>query len=78
MTLARTIIRLPSLMLIALVRFYQMFIGPLLGKNCRFEPTCSVYFIRAVEKYGAIMGTCKGIWRIMKCHPFHSGGYDPP
>lgn len=78
MRLGRTIIRLPSLTLIALARFYQKFISPLLGKNCRFEPTCSVYFIQSVDKYGAIVGSARGIWRILKCHPFHPGGYDPP
>jgi putative membrane protein insertion efficiency factor len=72
------LVRLPGRMMILLVRIYQVCISPLLGKNCRFQPTCSSYFIQAVEKYGAIQGGCKGVIRICKCHPFHPGGYDPP
>ncbi|MCA9075377.1 MAG: membrane protein insertion efficiency factor YidD [Planctomycetaceae bacterium] len=74
----RTLWQLPSLLLIGCVRLYQRFISPLLGPTCRFHPSCSEYFIGAVRKYGAISGTCRGIWRICKCHPFHPGGYDPP
>ena len=74
----RWITRLPSLGLIAGVRFYQLGIGPFLGQNCRYEPSCSNYFIQAVEKYGAIVGAWKGVLRICRCHPFHRGGYDPP
>ena len=70
--------RLPSLILIGMVRFYQLAIGPFLGRHCRFEPSCSVYFIQAVEKHGAVVGAWKGTMRILRCHPFHPGGYDPP
>jgi len=70
--------RLPSRLLIWLVRFYQMAISPLLGSHCRFRPTCSQYFIEAVQKYGPVRGTWRGICRICRCHPFHPGGYDPP
>lgn len=52
-------------------------ISPLLGANCRFTPTCSTYSIQAIEKYGAIKGLFLSIKRIIKCHPFHPGGYDP-
>lgn len=62
---------------ILLIRFYQMFISPLLGKNCRFYPTCSAYSIEAIEKYGAINGLFLTIKRILRCHPFSKGGYDP-
>ncbi|MBX3415015.1 MAG: membrane protein insertion efficiency factor YidD [Pirellulales bacterium] len=65
-------------MLIALVRCYQVALSPLLGANCRFQPTCSAYFIEAVRKYGALRGGFRGILRICRCHPFHPGGYDPP
>ncbi|WP_010582863.1 membrane protein insertion efficiency factor YidD [Schlesneria paludicola] len=74
----RQLISLPSLILIGAVRLYQWLISPLLGKNCRYEPSCSQYFILAVKKYGAIVGTWKGTLRILRCHPFHPGGYDPP
>lgn len=75
---ARAAMALPSLLLIGMVRVYQFTISPLLGKVCRFEPSCSHYFIEAVRKYGAVRGSAKGIWRICRCHPFHPGGYDPP
>lgn len=64
--------------LIAMVRFYQRAISPLLGSNCRFTPTCSQYMIEAIEKHGAIRGVLRGLWRICRCHPFCKGGYDPP
>ncbi len=63
--------------LIFLVRLYQKFISPLFPATCRFYPTCSEYFIQAVQKYGALKGTWLGIKRISKCHPWHEGGYDP-
>ncbi|MCU0715376.1 MAG: membrane protein insertion efficiency factor YidD [Pirellula sp.] len=66
------------MLLIAVVRFYQRGISPLLGPSCRFTPTCSQYMIEAIQKYGAIRGVLKGARRICRCHPFHPGGYDPP
>lgn len=67
-----------SLLLVGLVRLYQIFISPLLGNNCRFTPTCSQYFILAVKKYGPIRGAWKGTLRLLRCHPFHEGGEDWP
>ncbi|WP_207302957.1 membrane protein insertion efficiency factor YidD [Bacilliculturomica massiliensis] len=64
-------------LLIALIRGYQTLISPMFPPTCRFYPTCSAYFIQAVEKYGALKGSWLGIRRILKCHPFHKGGYDP-
>ena len=75
---ARLVWHLPRLLLIAAVRVYQWTLSPIVGRYCRFEPTCSNYFIGAVEKHGAVMGSCKGVARICRCHPFHPGGYDPP
>jgi hypothetical protein len=69
---------LPAAVLITLVRLYQWTLGPFLGGRCRFTPSCSNYFIEAVRKYGAMRGAWKGILRILRCHPFHPGGYDPP
>lgn len=64
--------------IVALVRLYQITFSPLLPPNtCRFTPTCSVYMIDAVNKYGAMRGVWRGIKRIGRCHPFHPGGYDP-
>ncbi len=70
--------RLPAEGLVLLVRLYQRGISPWLGQNCRFYPSCSEYFILAVRKYGAINGTARGVRRILRCHPLHPGGYDPP
>ncbi len=70
--------RIPSRLLIGLVRIYQWTLSPIIGRQCRFQPTCSHYFIGAVEKYGAIRGSAKGLWRICRCNPFCRGGYDPP
>jgi uncharacterized protein len=67
-----------SFLLILPVRFYQVALGPLLPKVCRFYPSCSEYFILAVHKDGPCRGCCKGLWRICRCNPFHPGGYDPP
>jgi putative membrane protein insertion efficiency factor len=63
--------------MIAFVRLYQLTLSPLLGGHCRFQPTCSRYFIDAVERRGALRGTLTGLWRIARCHPFSRGGYDP-
>ncbi|WP_081963008.1 membrane protein insertion efficiency factor YidD [Desulfosporosinus sp. HMP52] len=63
--------------LIALIRFYQVFISPLKGPTCRFYPSCSEYTAQALLKYGLIKGSWKSIKRIVKCHPFHPGGHDP-
>ena len=59
------------------LRFYKRLISPLLPPMCRFEPTCSVYTMQAVEKYGALRGTWLGVRRLARCHPFNPGGWDP-
>jgi len=69
---------LPSWLMIAAVRLYQWTISPLLGPRCRFQPTCSAYFIEAVRRDGAMRGGLRGLRRLSRCHPFHPGGYDPP
>ena len=69
---------LVSAFLIAGVRFYQVFLRPLLPPLCRFRPSCSEYFIEAVQKYGPVRGACKGTWRICRCNPWSQGGWDPP
>lgn len=62
---------------IYLVEFYRKFISPLKAPTCRFYPTCSQYSLDAFKKYGLIKGMFLTIKRILKCHPFHPGGYDP-
>lgn len=59
------------------IRGYQLFISPVLPKTCRFYPTCSAYFIEALEKHGVFKGTYLGVRRILRCHPWNPGGYDP-
>lgn len=63
--------------LICMVNLYRKFISPLKPPSCRFYPTCSQYTLQALEKYGPMKGTIIAIKRILKCHPFHPGGYDP-
>ena len=65
-------------LLIGGVRLYQVCLRPVLPAVCRFEPSCSEYFIRAVRKYGPARGAWKGVGRICRCHPWSRGGYDPP
>jgi putative membrane protein insertion efficiency factor len=64
--------------LCGLIRAYKAFVSPWLGRNCRFEPTCSRYFLESVEKHGAWRGSMRGLARICRCHPWQRGGYDPP
>jgi uncharacterized protein len=67
-----------SSFLIAGVRCYQVCLRPILPAVCRFHPSCSEYFILAVQKYGPLKGGCKGVYRICRCNPFCQGGFDPP
>jgi len=67
----------PRRVVILLVRLYQATLSPLLGHQCRYVPTCSQYFIQAVQKYGALLGSLRGIRRLLRCHPWAGGGYDP-
>lgn len=60
-----------------LIRFYQKFISPILPDSCIYIPTCSQYTVEAIEKYGVVKGCWLGFRRILRCHPFHAGGYDP-
>lgn len=72
------VIAVPSWLLIAAGRCYQLGISPFIGPRCRFQPTCSQYFIEAVQKYGAFRGSWRGLCRIGRCHPWGGSGYDPP
>jgi putative membrane protein insertion efficiency factor len=77
MTAVKILVGIPARSLILLVRGYQVTLSPLLGRHCRFHPSCSQYFIDAVRKYGAVRGLARGLWRLARCHPFHPGGFDP-
>ena len=64
-------------LLLTVLRGYQYAVRPLLGVNCRFYPSCSDYAKEAVERHGAVQGSWLAIRRILKCHPYHPGGFDP-
>jgi putative membrane protein insertion efficiency factor len=66
-----------KLLLIWLIRGYRLFISPLFPPSCRFQPTCSLYAIQAIERFGVLRGSWLATRRILCCHPFHPGGYDP-
>jgi putative membrane protein insertion efficiency factor len=70
--------RLPRLLLIGLVRAYQLLLSPHLGRTCRFHPTCSSYSIQALREYGVLKGLVLTIYRLGRCHPWGGHGYDPP
>jgi hypothetical protein len=57
--------------------FYKRFLSPLLPSACRYRPTCSEYMLEAVDKYGVRRGVWMGTLRLLRCHPFHEGGFDP-
>ncbi|SET38177.1 hypothetical protein SAMN05421676_104239 [Salinibacillus kushneri] len=61
----------------SLIKFYRKFISPMKAPTCRFQPTCSEYALEAYKRFGVIKGTYLTIKRILKCHPFHPGGFDP-
>lgn len=60
-----------------LIKFYRLYISPLKPRVCRFYPSCSQYTYEAVERYGIVHGLYMGLKRILRCHPFNPGGYDP-
>jgi putative membrane protein insertion efficiency factor len=64
-------------LLVFVIRIYQRFVSPLKKPSCRFYPTCSQYAVEAIKKYGGVKGSFLALKRILKCHPFHPGGYDP-
>ena len=60
-----------------LVRVYQICLSPLLGPRCRFYPSCSDYALEALERFGTLRGSYLSVRRLLRCHPFHPGGFDP-
>ncbi len=63
--------------LLLMIRFYRRAVSPCFPPCCRYTPTCSQYALEAIEKYGALKGGWLALRRILRCHPFHKGGYDP-
>ncbi len=62
---------------LVILRFYKRWISPLLPAACRFRPTCSEYMMEAIERHGLVRGLWLGTKRLLRCHPFHEGGFDP-
>ena len=79
-TTGRFLLRVPSLLLMLLVRAYQLLVSPLLGPSCRFYPSCSAYGLEALRVHGAVRGTWLTVRRLLRCHPWNPGGVDevPP
>ena len=69
--------RLLTFPIIIVIKFYQFFVSPLLGQNCRYLPTCSEYSIQSIQKFGFFKGFILSFKRISKCHPWGDHGYDP-
>jgi len=69
--------RVPALLLMILIRGYQLLVRPLIGAHCRFIPSCSDYAIEALERHGAIGGSALAARRVLRCNPWHQGGLDP-
>ncbi len=65
-----------SQVLLFLIRLYRRYLSPLKRPSCKFYPTCSRYAMDAIQKYGALRGTAKAVWRILRCNPFSRGGVD--
>lgn len=77
MNVKTKLLLLPKSTILGLVKGYRYLISPLFPPTCRFTPTCSAYAIEAIERHGVLYGCFLAIRRILRCHPFCSGGYDP-
>jgi putative membrane protein insertion efficiency factor len=66
-----------KLLALGMLRFYKRWISPALAPSCRYVPTCSEYAMEAIERYGVLRGGLMAAWRLLRCHPFVKGGYDP-
>ncbi len=77
MNVLKKILRIPARGAMMLIRMYQNTLSPIIGRQCRFTPTCSEYTHQAIDQFGLLRGSWRGLKRIAKCNPFHKGGYDP-
>jgi len=66
-----------NILLISFIKFYQKAVSPFLPPSCIYTPTCSQYAIQAVSRYGALKGSFMAVRRLLRCTPFHRGGFDP-
>ena len=69
--------RLPKRGLVATIEVYRRYVSPCLGRHCRFHPTCSSYAVEALRRHGLLRGCALTLRRLLRCHPFHPGGFDP-
>ncbi|WP_092862884.1 membrane protein insertion efficiency factor YidD [Quadrisphaera sp. DSM 44207] len=69
--------RVPALVLVGIVRAYQLLVSPLLGPVCRYAPSCSSYAVQALQRHGALRGSWLAARRVLRCHPWAAGGWDP-
>lgn len=69
--------RLPGRLLVAALWTYRRLLSPVLGSHCRFAPSCSLYAIEAIERFGARRGSWLALRRLSRCHPYNAGGWDP-
>ncbi|MDP1953578.1 MAG: membrane protein insertion efficiency factor YidD [Polaromonas sp.] len=74
---AAALYRVPQKFLVGLVKGYRLLLSPWLGSSCRFEPTCSAYSLQALQQHGATKGSYLTLYRLVRCHPWCHGGYDP-
>jgi len=70
--------RVPRMLLVGVVKLYQLGISPYFPSTCRYTPTCSQYAMQSLKKYGAVRGTILATWRILRCNPWGGHGHDPP
>lgn len=77
MTVVRAVVGIPRCLLIAVLRLYRLLISPLYGQVCRYYPSCSAYALDAVQQHGAVRGSLLSARRLLRCHPWAAGGYDP-
>ena len=73
----RLVNRMAAGLVLVAIRGYQLVLSPVLGPACRFYPSCSEYTAQAIQKYGFGKGVYLGVRRLLRCHPFHPGGFDP-
>lgn len=75
--LAAAVVAAPASAARLIIWFYQKLVSPMLPRTCRFYPSCSAYCAEAIARYGLLKGGLAGLGRLLRCHPFHPGGYDP-
>ncbi|MEZ5184595.1 MAG: membrane protein insertion efficiency factor YidD [Candidatus Nanopelagicales bacterium] len=73
-----SIVRIPALVVIGLIKIYQKFVSPMFGPSCKFHPTCSAYAVQSLQVHGLVKGSMLSVARLGRCHPWQLGGINPP